>query len=118
MVLVQGIARAAAQGLVYFLRELGHLEDGRKARERDQGGGELEVNGFPLNFQMTLMNLQMTLSEVGKTAPLHLRQPTPELAAAGALGLLSIDQKLQNRRFHVWFGHVIVDVAQRVVNVA
>ena len=30
------------------------LQDGRKARERDQGGGELEVNGFLINFQMTL----------------------------------------------------------------
>ena len=106
VVLVHGIARAAAQGLGYLLRELGHLEDGRKARERDQGGGGLEVSHF-------LTNLQMPLSK--------LRQPTPELAAPGALGLLSIDQKLQNCRLHVWFLDVldvIVDVAQRVVNVA
>ena len=88
VVLVHGIARAAAQGLWNLLGQLRHLEGGRKA----------------------LDNLQMTLSK--------LRQPAPELAAAGALGLLSIDQKLQNRRFHVWFRHVIVDVAQRVVNVA
>ena len=108
VVLVHGVTSASNQGLGYLLRHLGHLEDGRKARERDQGGGELEV----------LINLQMTLSEVGKTAPLHLRQPTPELPATGALGLLSIDQKLQNRRFHVWFLlDVIVDVAQRVVDV-
>ena len=60
----------------------------------------------------------MTLPEVGKTAPLHLREPAPELAATGALGLLPVHQELQNRRFHVWFGHVIVDIAQRVVNVA
>ena len=52
-----------------------------------------------------------------RKARLHLRQPTPQLAASGALGLLPVHQKLQNRRFHVWFGHVIVDVAQRDVNV-
>ena len=87
VVLVHGIARAAAQGLGYLLRELGHLEEGRKA----------------------LDNLQMTLSK--------LRQPTPELAAAGALGLLPVHQKLQNGSFHVWLLDVIVDVAQRVVDI-
>ena len=54
VVLVHGIRSAAAQGLGYLLRQFGHLEDGRKARERDQGGGELEVNGFLINLQMTL----------------------------------------------------------------
>ena len=97
------------------------LQDGRKARERDQGGGELEVrhflptlsdkppddallledHGFTIsNFSQTSRNRSPDLlfwelvSEVGKNAPLHLRKPTPQLAAAGALGLLSIDQKL------------------------
>ena len=88
VVLVHGIARAAAQGLWNLLGQLRHLEGGRKA----------------------LDNLQMTLSK--------LRQPAPELAAAGALGLLPIDQKLQNCSLHVWFLDVIVDVAQRVVYVA
>ena len=87
VVLVQGIARAAAQGLWNLLGQLRHLEGGRKA----------------------LDNLQMPLSK--------LRQPTPELAAAGALGLLSIDQKLQNCSLHVWLLDVIVDVAQRVVDI-
>ena len=88
VVLVHGIARAAAQGLWNLLGQLRHLEGGRKA----------------------LDNLQMTLSK--------LRQPTPELAAAGALGLLPVHQKLQNCSLHVWFLDVIVDVAQRVVYVA
>ena len=44
VVLVHGVACAAAQSLGYLLWQLGHLEDGRKARERDQGGGELEVS--------------------------------------------------------------------------
>ena len=46
VVLVHGMARAAAQGLVYLLRELGHLEDGRKALDNGQGGGEFEVSRF------------------------------------------------------------------------
>ena len=33
MVLVHGVASAAAQSLGYLLWQLGHLEDGRKARE-------------------------------------------------------------------------------------
>ena len=44
VVLVHGIARAAAQGLWNLLWQLRHLVDGRKARDRDQGGGELEVS--------------------------------------------------------------------------
>ena len=72
VVLVHGIRSAAAQGFGYLLRQLGHLEGGRKA----------------------LDNLQMTLSK--------LRQPAPELAAAGALRLLSIDEKLQNFMFGFW----------------
>ena len=47
VVLVYGIRSAAAQGLWNLLGQLRHLEDGRKARERDQGGGRLEVHGFP-----------------------------------------------------------------------
>ena len=73
------------------------------------------------------INLQMTLSYEGElrgglthfqsATPSKLCQPAPELAAAGALGLLPIDQKLQNCSFHVWFLDVIVDVAQSGVNV-
>ena len=56
VVLVHGVASASNQGLGYILRELGHLEDGRKARERGQAGEEFEV------------------SEVGKIRHLHLRE--------------------------------------------
>jgi hypothetical protein len=52
VVLVHGIRSAAAQGLGYLLRQLCHLEDERKARERDQGGREP-------NLQMTLSYLQI-----------------------------------------------------------
>ena len=79
-VLVHGVASASNQGLGYLLRELGHLEDGRKARERGQGGGEPNFSDEPLtNLQMTLsylrlvdfscgafINLQMTLSYEGE----------------------------------------------------
>ena len=46
VVLVHSVTCAAAQSLGYLLWQFGHLEDGRKARERDQGGGELEVSHF------------------------------------------------------------------------
>ena len=59
VVFVSGIRSAAAQGLGYLLWQLGHLEDGRKARERDQGGGELEVSRFLTNLQMTLSYLKI-----------------------------------------------------------
>ena len=81
-----------------------------------------------LRFMRFLINLQMTLSYEGElqggltnfqsVATSKLRQPAPELAAAGTLGLLPVHQKLQNSRFHVWFLDVVVDVAQRVVDVA
>ena len=48
----------------------------------------------------------------------HLRETTPELAAAGALGLLPVHQKLQNSRLHVGFLLVVVYITQRGVNVA
>ena len=92
VVLVHGIRSAAAQGLWNLLGQLRHLEDGRKALDNRCPG---------------------TCKFASK-----LRQPAPELPAAGALGLLPVHQKLQNRRFHVWFLDVIVDVAQRVVYVA
>ena len=57
------------------------------------------------------------LTHFQRAAPSKLRQPAPELAAAGALGLLSIDQKLQNCSLHVWLLNVIVHVSQRVVYV-
>ena len=62
--------------------------------------------------------LQGGLTNFQSVTTSKLRQPAPELAAARVLGLLSIDQKLQKRRFHVWFLDVIVDITHGVVDVA
>ena len=48
----------------------------------------------------------------------HLSKSAPELPTSSTLGLLSVDQKLQNGRFHIGFGHVIIDVAKCVIYIA
>ena len=62
--------------------------------------------------------LQSGLTNFQSVATSKLRQPAPELAAAGALGLLPVHKKLQNSRLHVGFLHVVVYITQRGVNVA
>ena len=67
----------------------------------------LADHGFP---SLSLINFQ-------SAAPSKLGQPTPELAAAGALGLLPVHQKLQNCSLHVWLLDVIVYITQGVVDI-